>query len=317
MENEIKNIIDRRLGTLSCSEELFQKIQIACEAREGQNHKARRKGRKKAVILLIAVISMLTLLGAGVYHKYYKKTVSVTTAAEPESKEADAWRTIHMETDKHGSASTMSPFHPADSDTVISIFNNSNNKLLYPSYIPAGYSFIEADLSFYLTPDMMESKPVSSEKEDGLIRETYVVSETLQKNVESAKITYQNDKGDTFDFYLRLSADDKINLDAGENTVADMSSETGFADSGIYRRLDKSVAGYIIEEITGADYVWARLLGIKFREDKYGYRDPLARNLGDKAAIKANSGTYKYSSYTMIASSLSRDELIKIMKNLR
>lgn len=284
MGNNIKDTIDRRLANLVCDEEQFGKIMDACDLEDKKGKGRVWSKKKKLTLVFVTVLSVLTLMGAGVYYEYktyrfsgvadedtlkYKvdelaKTLEeysmfksqeqsttngvgiMTDSAELLVDDDNSWRTIHAQFQENGSSATSSPYHVTDLEKVEMILDNSVNPMLSPTYIPSGYSFTGGYINFYISPDMMMLEPLTSHIQDEIITEAYLMPENIIRNVNGISMQYENDKGDKLEFNIELSESDNPGFGASGNATVKTLNEEGFSRSIVIQEPDIETYGHSI-----------------------------------------------------------------------
>lgn len=356
MGNIIKESIDRRLTNLVCKEEQFNYIIEHCEEEPKEHRFTKWSNRKKLIIILAATIGIFSLLGAGIYYEYktyrfngiadqdtlkyeidklsrtlleynsssMKTSVTVSVPAELASDKEDSWRTVNLQFLENEARSTRSPYHLKSLETVKKILEGSKNKLLYPAYLPEGYSFTEAYLNTYISPDMMLLEPIQSDLSDGVITETYVMPDSIIQNIESICIRYENEKGNQLEYNAHLSGSDNNGFGASGDATAKTISEAGFEKSILIYEPDietygHSIIGYFLSPTETIDYVFSTGLGLEYRYHNYNNTttNKEVANMGLEQAINTYIDQYRYVLYHISGDSLSEDELIKIARSLK
>lgn len=358
MENNIKDMIDRRLANLVSDEEHFINIMNDCELLENKSLRRKWSKRRKVALIFATMFCVLTLMGAGMYYEYktyrfsgvadedtlkYKieemsrtleeysmsnsevQSVIMTESAELALDEDDSWRTIHSKFMKNGSSSTSSPYHLTDVEKVERILESSVNKMLYPSYIPNEYSFTEAYISLYISPDMMMLEPIKSQLQDDAITETYLMPESIIRNVESVTMQYVNAGGDILEFHINLNSDGNPGFGASGKANVKTITEDGFNKSIIIQEPDiekygYTIIGYFQNPITPIDYAYPSVLGIEYRYLTYDYLSvykELYDNIGMEGIINTYLNKYDNVMYSVEGNTLSEDELLKIIRSIK
>lgn len=306
----VKNAIESRLEHLVCNEEQFQNILDAC-SKENVITLRRNKG-KKTLILIVAILGILSI-GAGVYHqiKGYS-SISITEEAKLPIYEGDYWLTVQMEWAKSSGGTNSTPYHLTDVDATKMILEDSINEILFPTYIPEDYSFVEAYIRFYLSQDMLMLEPVTSEMVEDIITETYILPESFCRNVQSFEMVYKNGSGDTIQFTMRL--DSEVNRIFEENSIF-ISKEIFIPDFEKTVISNSNTSGFLLKQVTPIEYFRFNILGVEYRKNKYGYDDFMYKNI-EKDKLLEQHHTFKYAVYGVESDSLSEEELIKIIKSV-
>lgn len=356
MGNIIKDTIDRRLATLVCEEKQLDHMIECCEKELEQNLQKKWTSRKKLTIILITVIGIFSLLGAGIYYqsktyrfdgtadqdqaKYRidnlartleeysasstKTSASMSDLAESASNRESSWKEITLQFLENGARSSQNPYHVESMEAVIKILEESKNKLSYPTYIPEGYSFAGASLNTYISPDMMMLEPIESSISNGVITETYLMPDSMVQNIESIYIQYKNKNGDHLDYNMNLANNDDLGFGASGDARAQTLTETGFEKGVLIREPDKdtygySIIGYFLNPIETIDYIFPTGLGLEYRYHRYeSERAKIeVNNLGLEETINSHIEQYHYVMYNISGDSLSEEELLKMVKSLK
>ncbi len=128
-----------------------------------------------------------------------------------------AWNVFTFSKTETGSKSIQNDYPVSNEEELAELLKSAGYELQIPSYIPEGYEFENASLSYYVTKEILERSEVEeNETKDGEILYQYVLPEDVLKQVSGFKITYTDQDGN------------KLVIDAGY--AENMELDTGNQD---------------------------------------------------------------------------------------
>lgn len=141
---------------------------------------------KKTVVLIIGLSFLLCACGR-----------ASDAADSGRVLEESAWNVYTYSKTENGFRSTKNDYPVSDENELKDLLENADSELKVPSYIPDGYTFESANLSYYLTKDMLE-RLTAEEKEgkDGNIEYQYSLPDDVLTQVDGYDITYRNESGE-------------------------------------------------------------------------------------------------------------------------
>ena len=129
-----------------------------------------------------------------------------------------AWNVYTYSKTANGFSSTMYDYPVSDENELRELLEKAGSDLKIPSYIPDGYIFESANLSYYLTKEMLDGLSAEEkETEDGNIEYQYTLPDDVLTQIDGFGITYKNE------------SEEEIFIDA--DYVESMEMSTGGSDS--------------------------------------------------------------------------------------
>lgn len=169
---------------------------------------------KKAVILSMVFSIMLCACGKA----------SGEEGSKPVSEET-AWNIYTYSETETGNRYTMNEYPVSDEDELKTLLEKAESELKAPSYIPDGYAFESAGLSYYVTKEMLDGLSSEEKEEDGSIVYEYVLPDEVLTQIDGFCITYVNEKGEKLVVYADYV--ENMETDTGNQNLKDVEA-SGF-----------------------------------------------------------------------------------------
>lgn len=129
---------------------------------------------------------------------------------------------IYSKTDI-GSQSQSNVYSVSSEKELEDLLKNAGFEMQIPSYVPDGYQFESASLSYYITKEILEQSEVTeNETKDGQITYEYILPQEVLAQVDGFWITYRDQDGNMLEIqveYVENMALDTGNLDFQELKV--------------------------------------------------------------------------------------------------
>lgn len=178
---------------------------------------------KKAVILSMIFSIMLCACGKA----------SGEEGSKPVSEET-AWNIYTYSETETGYQYTTNEYPVSDENELKLLLEKAESELKTPSYIPDGYAFESAYVTYYVTKEMLDGLSPEEKEENGSIVYEYLLPDEVLTQIDGFRITYSNEKGEK----LLVSADYVVNMeiDTGNRNFKDLES-TGYeaARAGLFQ----------------------------------------------------------------------------------
>lgn len=109
----------------------------------------------------------------------------------------NAWNVYTYSKTVNGFRSTMYDYPVTDENELKELLEKAGSDLKLPSYIPDGYIFESANLSYYLTKEMLDGLSAEEkETEDGNMEYQYMLPDDVLTQIDGFDITYKNENGE-------------------------------------------------------------------------------------------------------------------------
>ena len=136
-------------------------------------------------------------------------------------KEADVqtetdWNIYTYSETEDGVKYELNPYSVSDEKELADLGRDAGSTWKLPSYIPDGYEFQSAELSYFLTKEILEQAEVTETQEGGSVTYQYVLPKSVLKQISGFYIEYVNE------------ADQKLVIET--NYVEDINIDTGNHD---------------------------------------------------------------------------------------
>lgn len=128
--------------------------------------------------------------------------------SKPVSEEA-AWNVYTYSETETGYQYTMNEYTVSDEDELESLLEKAESDMKAPSYIPEGYAFESAYVTYYVTKEMLDGLSPEEKEENGSIVYEYLLPDEALTQIDGFQITYSNEKGEK----LLVSADYVVNME--------------------------------------------------------------------------------------------------------
>lgn len=210
---------------------------------------------KKAIIASMIFCMMLCACGKASGEEGSKTALDDT-----------AWNVYTYSETETGYQYTMNEYTVSDEDELKSLLAKAENGLKAPAYIPEGYTFESAYVTYYLTKEMLDGLSPEEKEENGSTVYVYTLPDEALTRIDGFHITYSNEKGE------KLSVDEayveSMEIDTGdqdfkvvESTVYEI-ARTGFSKeeySGEFLRKAQPVYEYRGKSEVSLDCVLVRI----------------------------------------------------------
>ena len=178
---------------------------------------------KKTVFLIIALSFLLCACGR-----------ASDAADSGRVLEESAWNIYTYSKTENGFRSTMYDYPVSDENELKDLLEKADSELKVPSYIPDGYTFESASLSYYLTKDMLDGLTAEEkEDEDGNIEYQYTLPDDVLTQVDGFDITYRNESGEEISIWVRYVENMEMGTDGVEKFQETESANYEVSRTGI------------------------------------------------------------------------------------
>lgn len=136
--------------------------------------------------------------------------------------EENAWNIYTYSETETGNQYTMNDYPVSNEDELKTLLAKAESELNVPSHIPEGYAFESANLTYYVTKEMLDGLLPEEKEENGSIVYEYVLPDEVLTQIDGFCITYVNEKGEK----LVVDADYVISMemDTGNHDFKEVES---------------------------------------------------------------------------------------------
>lgn len=183
---------------------------------------------KKAIVMSMLLGFLLCACGKASEDAGSKQTLDET-----------AWNVYTYSETETGYQYTMNEYTVSDEDELKSLLEKAENGLKAPAYIPEGYTFESAYVTYYVTKEMLDGLSPEEKEENGSTVYVYTLPDEVLTRIDGFQITYSNEKGE------------KLLVDAAY--VESMETDTGNQDFKVVESTVYEIArtGFSKEEYVG------------------------------------------------------------------
>lgn len=178
---------------------------------------------KKTVVLIIGLSLLLCACGR-----------ASDVADSGRDLEESAWNVYTYSKTENGFRSTMNDYPVSDENELKDLLEKAESELKMPSYIPDGYTFESANLSYYLTKDMLDGLTAEEkEGEDGIVEYQYTLPDDVLTQVDGFDITYRNENGEEIFIRVNYVESMEMGTDGSESFQEIEAANYGVSRTGI------------------------------------------------------------------------------------
>ena len=148
---------------------------------------------KKIVVLMLGLSLLLCACGR-----------TSDAADSGQVLDENEWNVYTYSKTENGFRSRKNDYPISDENELKDLLEKADSELKVPSYIPDGYTFESANLSYYLTKDMLDGLTAEEkEDEEGNIEYQYMLPDDVLTQVDGFDITYRNESGEEISIWVR------------------------------------------------------------------------------------------------------------------
>lgn len=155
--------------------------------------------------------------------------------------EAD-WNVYTYAETENGMKYELNTYSVSTEKELADLLSDADSALMLPSYIPDGYEFQSANLSYFLTKEILDQAEMKETQQDGIVVYEYILPRSVLQQISGLCIEYLNEKNQRIIIETNYVQD--INIDTGSNDFQEIELQ-GYEISRIGVRKEYNVGEFL------------------------------------------------------------------------